>query len=392
MSETIHLTVQEQLPVGLTTEQARVINAVSPTAEVERVEGGAVLTVHDLSGTTSAMLYDGAPGAQGPAGPSGQDGQPGRDGVDGSPGAPGQDGADGVSPTITVTDITGGHRVTITDADGTKTVDVMDGADGQPGQAGADGQDGADGFSPTASVSKTGSTATITITDASGTTTAQVSDGANGQDGTDGQDGVGVPAGGTAGQVLAKASGTDYDTEWTTPAPGGVTDVQVNGTSVVSNGVANVPVASSDIFGVIKTNSNAGIDINTSNGKLRISSASGSQVRGGTDAYKPIVPSNQHTAAFYGLAKAAGDTTQSSITFDGQYTDAAKDKIMTMLGIDALIAKHEGATASEVKTAGDVFIYNGKLYKVTASIASGAAIVPGTNCTQTTIIDIVKGA
>ena len=29
-------------------------------------------------------------------------------------GAPGQPGADGISPTITVTDITGGHRITIT--------------------------------------------------------------------------------------------------------------------------------------------------------------------------------------------------------------------------------------------------------------------------------------
>ena len=38
---------------------------------------------------------------------------------------------DGVSPTVTVTGITGGHRVTITDATGTKTFDVMDGEDGQ---------------------------------------------------------------------------------------------------------------------------------------------------------------------------------------------------------------------------------------------------------------------
>lgn len=42
----------------------------------------------------------------------------------------GADGADGYSPTITVTDIPGGHRVTITDADGTHTFDVMDGSDG----------------------------------------------------------------------------------------------------------------------------------------------------------------------------------------------------------------------------------------------------------------------
>lgn len=39
----------------------------------------------------------------------------------------GEDGEDGVSPTVTVTDIAGGHRVSITDAKGTQTFDVMDG-------------------------------------------------------------------------------------------------------------------------------------------------------------------------------------------------------------------------------------------------------------------------
>ena len=39
----------------------------------------------------------------------------------------GTDGTDGVSPTVTVTDINGGHRVAITDATGTKTFDVMNG-------------------------------------------------------------------------------------------------------------------------------------------------------------------------------------------------------------------------------------------------------------------------
>ena len=38
-----------------------------------------------------------------------------------------------------------------------------------------------------------------------------------------GEDGVGVPAGGTTGQVLAKASGTDYDTEWVNQSGGGGT-------------------------------------------------------------------------------------------------------------------------------------------------------------------------
>ena len=55
------------------------------------------------------------------------DGPPGQDGRDGQDGAPGQDG---VSPTVEVTEITGGHRVTITDAEGDHPFDVMDGEGG----------------------------------------------------------------------------------------------------------------------------------------------------------------------------------------------------------------------------------------------------------------------
>lgn len=51
-----------------------------------------------------------------------------------------------------------------------------------------------------------------------------------GADGADGADGQGVPTGGTTGQVLSKASATDYDTAWTTVAAGtdinGQTEVQ----------------------------------------------------------------------------------------------------------------------------------------------------------------------
>ena len=47
----------------------------------------------------------------------------------------GRDGEDGYSPTVTVTDITGGHRVTITDASGDHTFDVMDGEDGSGGSS-----------------------------------------------------------------------------------------------------------------------------------------------------------------------------------------------------------------------------------------------------------------
>lgn len=49
---------------------------------------------------------------------------------DGEKGDPGEKGDAGVSPTVTVSSITGGHRVTITDATDVETFDVMDGKDG----------------------------------------------------------------------------------------------------------------------------------------------------------------------------------------------------------------------------------------------------------------------
>ena len=169
-------------------------------------------------------------------------GPAGQDGTDGT------DGTDGVSPTITVTDITGGHRITVTDADGEHTFDVMDGT------------------TPT------------------------------------------VP----------------------------VQDVQVNGTSILSQGVANVPIAGNDVLGLVKVASDGattGIVLNPSN-YLRISPATSSEIKLGTAIYKTVGVNKQKEATFYSLAKAAGDTTQSSSSNSvGTYTDAAKIAIQKMLGI-----------------------------------------------------------
>lgn len=59
------------------------------------------------------------------------DGKDGADGKDGINGKDGANGKDGVSPSVSVEAMEGGHRITITDATGTKTFDVMDGEDGQ---------------------------------------------------------------------------------------------------------------------------------------------------------------------------------------------------------------------------------------------------------------------
>jgi hypothetical protein len=60
-------------------------------------------------------------------------------------GGSGGGGADRFSPIIDITEIEGGHRVTITDAEGEKSFDVLDGVDGKDGANGKDGVDGAKG-------------------------------------------------------------------------------------------------------------------------------------------------------------------------------------------------------------------------------------------------------
>ena len=154
----------------------------------------------------------------------------------------------------------------------------------------------------------------------------------DGPKGDKGDTGEGVATGGTPGQVLKKTGSEDFDTGW---ADETVRDVQVCGTSILSNGVANVPVADgTNVYGVVKVNNNETGGIKIQNGTLSTAKATDFEVKVGTQARKPIVPVNQHSAAFYGLAKAAGDTTQSqSDNAVGRYTDAAKAAIQTMLDV-----------------------------------------------------------
>jgi hypothetical protein len=77
-------------------------------------------------------------------------------------GEDGTDGTDGVSPTIAVSDITGGHVLTITDKNGTRTVNVLNGEDGATGPAGSPG---ADGYSPTVAITDITGGHRVTITD-----------------------------------------------------------------------------------------------------------------------------------------------------------------------------------------------------------------------------------
>ena len=110
-----------------------------------------------------------------------------------------------------------------------------------------------------------------------------------------------------------------------------VNDVQIDGTSITSNGVANIPKASSSNLGVIKVNG-AGLVLD-SNARIALSIASDTQIKEATVNYAVIGPAGQYKSTFYGLAKAAGDTSQAqSDNAVGTYTDDAKSAIRTMLG------------------------------------------------------------
>lgn len=65
-------------------------------------------------------------------------GEKGEQGVQGEKGADGTNGNDGFSPTVEVTNITDGHKVTITDKNGAKSFDVKDGKDGTSGSGSTD--------------------------------------------------------------------------------------------------------------------------------------------------------------------------------------------------------------------------------------------------------------
>ena len=146
----------------------------------------------------------------------------------------GTPGATGTAATIavgTTTTLSPGASATVANV-GTSSAAVFNFGipTGQTGPTGATGATGSPGTAATIAAGTTttgapGSSATVTN---SGTTSAAVFDfaiprgdvGATGATGATGAAGPGVAVGGTTGQLLAKASGTNYDTTWTTVTPG----------------------------------------------------------------------------------------------------------------------------------------------------------------------------
>ena len=101
--------------------------------------------------------------------------------------------------------------------------DGKDGRDGKDGPTGKDGKDGDDGISVVNAKVDFDDTLVISLSNGKEINVGEVKGekGDSGRDGNTGLNGVGVPTGGTTGQVLAKNSNADYDTEWVNGGGGG---------------------------------------------------------------------------------------------------------------------------------------------------------------------------
>ncbi|WP_052087659.1 collagen-like protein [Paenibacillus wynnii] len=141
-------------------------------------------------------------GAQGPSGPKGDTG---------SVGPAGPTGAQGIQGPIGLTGSKGDTGAV--GAQGPQGPTGLTGAKGDTGDIGATGPQGPQG--------------TQGLTGPKGDTGLQGLKGDTGDTGLQGLQGLqgpagpGVPTGGVLGQVLTKASASDYDTAWTTPTVGG---------------------------------------------------------------------------------------------------------------------------------------------------------------------------
>jgi hypothetical protein len=134
--------------------------------------------------------------------------------------------------------------------------------------------------------------------------------------------------------MMPKTISNGKVTSWEFGEAGKVDDVQINGTSILENKVANIPIASANHIGAVLVSPAYGISVANANGNTYINKADSKQTKEGLNLYRPIVPNNQHESTFYGLAKVAGHDEKDSELPVGQYTDEAKTAIQSMLGVD----------------------------------------------------------
>ena len=201
--------------------------------------------------------------------------------------------------------------------------------------------------------------------------------GATGATGAQGDPGVGVPTGGTTGQVLAKTSNTDYDTEWVNPSGGGGAVSSVNGQT------GAVVLDASDVGALADTTtaSDLGAYVKPSGGIPKTDLASAVQTSlGKADTALQTAPVTSVNGAT-GAVTVAVPTKTSDLTNDsGFITSAPVSSVNGQTGAVALsipstaadVGAAPAVTEVIVSTAGDVTasLDAGKIYHFTGAVSS----------------------
>ena len=223
------------------------------------------------------------------------------------------------------------------------------GVQGETGPAGATGPQGERG--PQGIQGPTGATG------ATGATGPAGPKGDKGDTGEQGPAGVGIPSGGSAGQVLAKASATDYDTHWINQSGGGggtsdYNDLsnkpQINGVTLSGNKTAAQ-------LGLAAASDIPAVPVQSVNGKTGAVVLSASDVGAGTYT-KPStgIPASDLTSAVQtSLGKADTALQTAPVTSVNGNTGAV------VLSIPSTAADVGAIAAPSSPATGAFLVYNG---------------------------------
>lgn len=258
-------------------------------------------------------------GPRGYQGPQGDTGPKGATGPQGEQGPAGVDGEDGITPEITVSNITGGHTISISygvEDPRNSSFNVMDGTNGSNGSA---GQNGSDGITPiiTATTIAGGHNISISYgTDDPRNTNFDVLDGQDGAAGADGQDGVdGAPgADGPAGADGADGITPDITV---TSITGGHTVTIDYGSGDSRNTSFNVMDGATGATGPAGTYT-AGTGISISNGQISLSSNPVPAILNG-DAGKVLAVNSGENGVEWATPASGGTSLPSDPSGDGTY-------------------------------------------------------------------------
>lgn len=307
-----------------------------------------------MRGTEGAIGSTGPPGPSGPAGSTGATGPQGPIGATGSTGATGPKGDTGDTGPQGIQGIKGDTGAT--GSTGPQGIQGIPGVDGSTWYSGSGAPSGGTGFNgdyyfrtDTDDVYKKTSGSWSIIANLKGST------------------GPGVPTGGTTGQVLNKASNTDYDTAWHTPVKSDVGLGNVDNTSdankpvstaqqtaidakvadAINDGVTTIAPSENAVFDALALKAPLASPALTGSPTAPTQTAGDSTTKIATDAFVATAISNAIAAVNPAVAVAAA-TTSAANTSGYTYNNGVSGVGATLTGIANTALTVDGYTFTTV--------------------------------------------